>query len=172
MKKISLLFVPALFLFSAFMPADEEKELKRPGNIGDASIDNYVNQCFDNYEGVIKTDKDLAAIEADLNKIEADGNKLKHDADILKRLYAIQGEIRKRDDKMKDLDKTTESMVKNAKNLKPATKAPKAVKNVNNGTKALKIAQEKTPGQLKKTEELISKAKSLTESEEPDPAKE
>ncbi|MFI5202967.1 MAG: hypothetical protein ACHQF2_00610 [Flavobacteriales bacterium] len=165
MKTITTLFLPVFFVLGAFTiaPEEEEKELKRPGNIGDSGIDDYVNQCFDNYEGVIATDKNLATIEKDLEKIEKDGNKIKSDADILKRLYAIQGEIRKRDDNIKGLDSRAAGVLQSAKDLKPVTKAPKATKNVNTATKALKISQEKSPAQAKKTQDLILRAEAMVE---------
>lgn len=151
--------------FQSFIPEEEEAELKRPGNIGDAGVDDFVNQSFDVYEATIKTDKDLETIEKDLVKIEEEGNKIKHDADILKRLYLIQKEIKTRDEKIKELDNKAVAMAENAKNLKPVTKAPKAVKNVNTATKALKIAQDHTPKQITKTQELIDRAEKMVEKE-------
>lgn len=163
MKNLFSLSLATFFILIATAFTPQEEELKRPGNIGDSGVDGFVNQCFDVYEATIKTDKDLAAIETDLDKIEKDGNKLKQDADILKRLYFIQKELGTRDDKIKELDNKAIAMAETAKNIKPVTKAPKAVKNVNSATKALKIAQELTPGQAKKTQELINRAEKLVE---------
>jgi DNA repair ATPase RecN len=143
--------------------SEEETELKRPGNIGDSGVDDFVNQSFDVYEATISTDKNLETIEKDLVKIEEEGNKIKQDADILKRLYLVQKEIRSRDDKIKELDNKAVSMAENAKNMKPVTKAPKAVKNVNSATKALKIAEDHTPKQVTKTQELIDRAEKMVE---------
>ena len=163
MKNLFSLSIAFLFILLASSFTQEEEQLKRPGNIGDSGVDDFVNQSFDVYEATMKTEKDLIAIETDLDKIEKDGNHLKQDADILKRLYYIQKELRTRDDKIKELDNKAVSMAENAKNMKPVTKAPKAVKNVNSATKALKISQELTPAQAKKTQELINRAEKLVE---------
>jgi septation ring formation regulator EzrA len=161
MKKLFLLLAAALIIpLCAFVGDDE---LKRPKNIGDSSIDNYVNEAFDIYEGTLKTDKDLAEIDSSLTKIEKNGNKLKQDAEIVQKLYNIQGEVRKRQEKIREMDSRAAAVMENAKNFSPKLKAPQAIKNVNNANKALKIAQEKTPGQLKKTEELTARADKLME---------
>lgn len=165
MKNVFNLSFAFLFILVTSSFTQQEEQLKRPGNIGDSGVDGFVNQSFDVYEATMKTEKDLAAIETDLDKIEKDGNKIKQDADILKRLYNIQKEIRTRDDKIKELDNKALAMAETAKNIKPATKAPKAVQNVKSATKALKIAQELTPAQAKKTQELINRAEKLVEKE-------
>jgi hypothetical protein len=160
---LSMTILIGLNSFKFLFPEDEE--LKRPGNIGDTDVDNFVNQSFDVYEATIATDKNLETIEKDLVKIEEEGNKIKQDADILKRLYLVQKEIRSRDEKIKELDNKAVSMAENAKNIKPVTKAPKAVKNVNSATKALKISQEHSPKQVIKTQELIDRAEKMVEKE-------
>ena len=142
---------------------EELKDLKRPGDIGDAEVDGFVNQSFDLYDGTLATDKNLKALETDVEKIEKEGTKIKSDADVAKRLYAIQGEIRKRDDKVKELDNKAADMLKHAKEIKPIGKVPKATKNVNAATKALDRTKEMTPAQVKKTEELSERIKKMTQ---------
>lgn len=162
MKKLFTLLCLALLITPSFAQ-DEEKELKRPDNIGDTETDAFVNQSFDLYASTLKTDKDLKAIEADIEKIEKDGNKIKQDADVLKRLYAIQGEIRSRDEKAKELDNKAADMAKHAKDIKPIKLVPQATKNVKSATKALDKTKEMTPNQVKKTEELLGRANKMVE---------
>jgi uncharacterized protein YoxC len=153
------------FLLVAGMAISQEteKELKRPGAVGESGIDGFVGQSFDVYEPTLKTEKDLAAIEKELEKMENEGHKIKSDAEILKRLYHIQNEVKSRPDKIADLDNKAKDMLETAKNINPRTKAPTAIKAVNTATKALSISKDKTPGQAKKTEELISRANKLIE---------
>lgn len=161
MKKFFLLLAAALILpFYAFIG---DEELKRPKAMGDSNIDNYVNEAFDIYEGTMKTEKDLAEIDSNLTSIEKEGNKLKKDAEIAQKLYNIQGEVRKRQEKMREMDTRAAAVMESAKGFSPKLKAPQAIKNVNNANKALKISQEKTPGQIKKTEELTSRVDKLME---------
>ncbi len=164
MKTIFTLALAFMFAAPLFSQAkEEEKDLKRPGDIGDSEVDGFVNQSYDLYESTLATDKNLKTIEADLEKIEKEGNKIKSDADILKRLYAIQGEIRARDEKAKPLDNKAVEMAKHAKEIKPINKVPKATKNVNSATKALDKTKAMTPEQVKKTDELLARAKKITE---------
>lgn len=159
----SLFFVLAAAIILPLCAFVGDDELKRPKNVGDLNIDNYVNDAFDIYEGTLKTEKDLAEIDSNLTGIEKNGNKLKKDAEILQKLYNIQGEVRKRQEKTRDLDNRAAAVMENAKNFSPKLRAPQAIKNVNNANKAIKIAQEKTPGQIKKTEELTLRADKLIE---------
>ncbi len=162
-RKLTLLLFAALVIpFSAFIAGDDEA-LKRPKNMGDSNIDNYVNECFDIYEGTMSTEKNLGEIDSSLTKIEKEGNKIKQDAEILKKLNSVQSEVRGREKKIKELDNRAVAVMDGAKNFSPKLKAPQAVKNVNNANKALKIAQDKTPGQVKKTEELSLRADKLIE---------
>lgn len=163
MKKLTLILLTALAIpFFAFVAGDDEN-LKRPKNTGDSNIDNYVNESFDIYDGTISTEKNLAEIDSNLAKIEKDGNKIKQDAQILKKLNSVQSEVRGREAKIKNLDDRAVAVMENAKNFSPKLKAPQAIKNVNNANKALKISQDKTPGQIKKTEELTVRADKLIE---------
>lgn len=162
MKKLTLTLLAALFIpLFAFIGDDET--LKRPKNMGDSNIDNYVNESFDIYEGTMDTEKNLVAIDSGLTKIEKEGNKIKQDAEILKKLYSVQSEVRGRETKIKNLDNRAAAVMEGAKNFSPKLKAPQAIKNVNNANKALKISQDKTPGQVKKTEELSVRADKLIE---------
>ncbi len=163
MKKLSFIIISAFLIpFFAFIAGDDDN-LKRPKNVGDASIDNFVNEAFDIYDGTISTEKNLVDIDSSLTKIEKSGNKLKQDAEVLKKLNSIQSELRGREAKIKDLDNRAVSVMENAKNFSPKLKAPQAVKNVNHATKALKVSQDKTPPQVKKTEELTKRADKLIE---------
>jgi len=163
MKKITVLLLTAFMIpFLAFVAGDDE-QMKRPKNMGDSNIDNYVNESFDIYEGTMTTEKNLVEIDSSLTKIEKEGNKIKQDAEILKKLYSVQGEVRGREAKIKNLDNRAVAVMENAKNFSPKLKAPQAIKNVNNANKALKISQDKTPGQVKKTEELSLRTDKLIE---------
>jgi len=162
MKKLFTILLLAAAVLPAFSQ-EEEKDLKRPDNVGDSETDSFVNQSFDLYEATNKTNKDLKAIEGDLEKIEKDGNKIKQDADILKRLYAIQGEIRSRDEKAKELDNKAADMAKHAKDIRPIKLVPQATKNVKSASAALKKTNDMTPAQVKKTEELIRRAENIVE---------
>lgn len=157
------LFLPLLFIATVAMAQQEEKELKRPSAVGESGIDGFVSQSFDVYEPTIKTDKDLLAIEQEIDKMEKEGHKIKSDAEVLKRLYFIQKEVRTRPDKIAELDNKAKDMVETAKNISPKTKAPAAIKAVNTATKALSIANDKTPKQAQKTEDLLSRANKMLE---------
>lgn len=160
MKRSLLTLLVALVIpFMAFMGDDEQ--LKRPKNMGDSNIDNYVNESFDIYDGTMSTEKNLAEIDSNVTKIEKNGNKIKQDAEILKKLNSVQSEVRGREKKIKDLDNRAAAVMEGAKNFSPKLKAPQAIKNVNNANKALKISQDKTPGQVKKTEELTERTNKL-----------
>lgn len=166
MKKLFTLGLALMLaspLFAQDKAKEEEKDLKRPENVGDSEVDGFVNQSFDLYLSTLATDKNLKGIEADIEKIEKEGNKIKSDADVAKRLYAIQGEIRTRDEKAKELDNKAADMAKHAKDIKPINKVPKATKNVNSATKALDRTKEMTPAQVKKTEELSERIKKITQ---------
>lgn len=137
----------------------EKKELKRPGKVGDSNVDNFVNQSFDIYEGTMKTEKDLAQIDSSMTKLEGEGKLTKEGPTLAKKLYAIQGETRKRQDKIKTLGSKSKSVLEGAKSISPKTKSLKAIKNVNLAIKALDQSKELTPKQVSKSSTLIGRVK-------------
>ena len=170
MKKLSLLSIFLITITSLYSTSiyaqnlDSYGDMKRPANIGVADFDNFKNACFDIYFNSHKLDKNLQDIETNLTKYAADKdnidfNSLRED---IKSLNAIGKSSKELTAQLKTLDDKSESMVKNAKNIKPKTKAPKAVKNTNNAIKALNDAKStlKTVGEnqvtlLKQATELL-----------------
>ncbi len=149
MKTKNLFFTGAMALFIFFsvnikaQTLDSYGDMKRPANIGVSDFDNFKNSCFDIYFNSHKLDKELKDIETNLTKYAADKsnidfNSLRED---IKSLKAINESTKELTAELKALDDKSETMAKNAKNIKPKTKAPKAVKNTNSSIKALNDAK-------------------------------
>ncbi|MEN8121470.1 MAG: hypothetical protein ABFS35_14050 [Bacteroidota bacterium] len=143
---------------------DSYGEMKRPANIGNSDFDSFKNSSFDIYFNAHKMDQNLKKIEENLakyaeDKENIDMNSLTEDIKALKKTKESTKELTT---DLKALDDKSQSMVKNAKNIKPKTKAPKAVKNTNKSVDALKDAKktlkevsENQVALLKKAQELL-----------------
>ena len=124
---------------------DKYGDLERPDNVGDGTFDNFKNSSFDIYYNVGKLDENLKKVETNLvaykqNKDNIDFNSLKTD---IKSLNEISEALPKLQTEVTSLKDKSEDMVKNAKDISPKTKAPKAVKNTNKAVSALDAANDR-----------------------------
>lgn len=138
---VALLCVAFLFVNTLSAQNDDDKygDLERPDNIGVSDFDNFKNSSFDVYYNVGKLDVNLAKVEENLivykkDKANMDVNSLKSD---VKSLNEINEAFPKLQGELKQLKGQGETMVKNAKNVKPKMKAPKAAKNTKKSVTAL-----------------------------------
>ncbi len=143
---------------------DSYGDMKRPANVGNSDFDSFKNSSFDVYFNSHKLDKNLKVVEGNLAKYAEDKDNidfksLKEDIKALKKTKDSAKELSA---DLKTLDDKSSTMVKNAKDFKPRTKAPKAIKNtdksvkaLNDAKKTLKIVGENQAALLKKAQELL-----------------
>ncbi len=107
------------------------KALERPASVGHAATDDFVTSAFNLYETNQKLSKQLSDAAGSVS----DAGKIKEELE--GQMKEITGLLGKSADVMKQ-----------AKEITPATNSMKAVKALNAGTKALNATKEAIPGQL------------------------
>ncbi len=144
---IALLSVYFLFVgtTSAQTLDSYDEGVKRPGDIGVKDSDKFKNSSFDTYFNVCKLDVNLAKVEENLLKYKEDKDNmdLKSLKNDVKALNEIKEAVPGLKNELKQLKGQGETMVKNAKNVKPKMKAPKAVKNTKKSVEVLDKANER-----------------------------
>jgi hypothetical protein len=142
-KSIYLLFVLAILVAPQVSQAQDEKEPKRPENIGVSDFDTFKNSSFDIFDesGQLKTD--AAKVEASVKTYAATPSsatleKLKEDYQALRGISKSSKELT---DKIGSLDTEGKSLLTSAKNVSPRTKSPVATKNTNTSIKGLNAAK-------------------------------
>jgi len=167
-KSIYLLFAVLSFILLGLTQVNAQKDdkygdLERPENLGNADFDNFKNSAFDIYFNVGKLDENLKKVETNLVEYKKDVNNinitsLKSD---IKSLNEINESLVKLQKETADLKDKSESMVKEAKNFKPAMKAPKAVNNTNKSVTALDQANDRLKVLAENQKQALATAKEL-----------
>lgn len=149
-KQIQLLLIALFgmtFLFAGNVNAQDEKygDMERPNNIGVSNFDNFKNSAFDIYYNIGKLDVNLAKVEENLISYKKDADNINYQSlkSDVKSLNEINEAIPKLQSEVKGLKGESETMIKNAKNIKPRTKSPKAVGNTKKAVKALDAANDR-----------------------------
>ena len=137
--------------------------LKRPASIGVGDFDNFKNSSFDTYFNVCKLDKNLAKVEENLiaYKKDKDNIDIKSLRDDVRALNEINEAVPGLKSELKQLKGQGETMVKNAKNVKPKMKAPKAIRNTKKSVEALDKAKEKMGVLVERQKTALATAKEL-----------
>ncbi|MFN8258613.1 MAG: hypothetical protein U0W24_23185 [Bacteroidales bacterium] len=163
--KLVALFLFSMLIFTSLQAQKDDKygDLKRPDDISDASFDNFKNSSFDIYFNVGKLDQNLANVESNLIKYKQDPsaidfNSLKAD---IKSLNEIGEAMPKLQSELTALKDKSETMVKDAKNITPKTKSPKAVSNTNKSVNALDKANDKLKELVDHQKTALETAKQL-----------
>ncbi len=142
---------------------DKYGDLKRPDNIGDSDFDNFKNSAFDIYFNVGKLDENLKKVESNLVEYQKDKSNiniasLKSD---IKSLNEINDGLAKLQNETATLKSKSETMVKEAKNITPKMKAPKAVSNTNKSVTALDQANDRLKVLVENQKLAMATAKEL-----------
>ena len=152
MKKIALLakvaFVALLILgmsANTFAQKGEkkaktEKVIERPGMVGHAATDKFVDSSFDVYERNIKLTEKLSNAAGNATEIKSIKNDLENQTNEVKGLLGQSADV-----------------MKEAKTITPKTNSMKAVKAINSATKALNMTKENFPIQLEQIKNQESK---------------
>lgn len=143
-KLIYLLFVLAVIAAPQFTQAQDDKEPKRPENIGVSDFDTFKNSSFDILDESTQLKTDAAKVEASVKTYAATPSsatleKLKEDYQALR---GISKSSKALTDKIGGLDTEGKSLLTSAKNVSPRTKSPLATKNTNTSIKGLNAAKE------------------------------
>ena len=137
---LSIIFVFSFVITSDAQTArDEAKKLKRPKDCGISDYDSFKNSSFKLLAEVLKTDVNYEQVKTDINGYLTGDQKPTVDginAD-MKRLTAILKSIKVMDDRVANLTKDGNDLLKNAKSVKPVTKAKPASSNTKNSLKAV-----------------------------------
>jgi hypothetical protein len=153
-----------LYFGQAFAQTDDKYgDLKRPDNIGDSDFDNFKNSAFDIYFNVGKLDENLKKVESNLVEYQKDKSNinftsLKSD---IKSLNEINDALAKLQTETAALKSKSETMVKEAKNISPKTKAPKAIGNTNKSVTALDQANDRLKVLVENQKLAMATAKEL-----------
>lgn len=167
-KSIYLLLAVMSFVYLGISQAnaqndDKYGDLERPENLGNADFDNFKNSSFDIYYNVGKLDENLKKVETNLVEYKKDKSNiniasLKSDIQSLNEINESVVKLQKETATLKD---KSETMVKEAKNFKPAMKAPKAVGNTNKSVTALDKANDRLKVLAENQKTAMATAKEL-----------
>lgn len=144
MKKLTyFLFVLAFAAAPLFTQAQDDKQPKRPENIGVSDFDTFKNSSFDILDESAQLKTDAAKVEADIKAYSATLSnatleKLKDD---YKALRGISKSSKELTDKIGSLDTDGKNLLSSAKNVTPRTKSPVATSNTNKSIKGLDAAK-------------------------------
>ncbi len=117
-----------------------EKVVKRPGVIGHAATDKFVDSSFDLYERNMKLTDKLSNAAANAGEIKT-----------------IRKDIENQTTEMTGLLEQSADVMKQAKTISPKPKSMKAVKAINAATKALSATKENLPKQIEQIKNQESK---------------
>lgn len=120
--------------------AKTEKTIQRPGNVGHAATDKFVDSSFDVYERNIKLTEKLSNVAGNVTEIKSIKNDLENQTNEVKGLLGQSADV-----------------MKEAKTITPKTNSMKAVKAINAATKALNTTKENFPIQLEQIKNQESK---------------
>lgn len=142
-KLINLLFVLAVVAAPQFTQAQDDKQPKRPENIGVSDFDTFKNSSFDIYDESSTLKADAAKVEASVKTYAATPSsatleKLKED---YKALRGVAKSSKELTDKIGGLETEGKNLLSSAKNVSPRTKSPVATKNTNTSIKGLNAAK-------------------------------
>jgi vacuolar-type H+-ATPase subunit I/STV1 len=142
MKNLSLYLFGALIMFPVLTMA-QDKEVKRPDNIGVSDYDSFKNTSFDIKDesttlkdNVMVIDKEVKEYAGIINTIGVD--KLRNN---LKALKESSDAVKKLNVRIGELKEQGQTLVEGAKNVKPRTKSPKAASNTKKSIKGLDLAK-------------------------------
>jgi hypothetical protein len=111
--------------------AKTEKTIQRPGTVGHAATDKFVDSSFDVYERNIKLTDKLSNAAGNAGEVKSIKNDLENQTNEVKGLLGQSADV-----------------MKEAKTITPKTNSMKAVKAINAATKALNTTKENFPIQL------------------------
>jgi hypothetical protein len=111
--------------------AKTEKNIERPGIVGHAATDKFVDSSFDVYERNIKLTDKLSNAAGNAGEVKT-----------------IKKELENQTNEVKGLLEQSADVMKEAKTISPKTNSIKAVKAINSATKALNTTKENFPIQL------------------------
>tara|TARA_R110001592_G_C13164808_1_gene749272 strand:- start:66 stop:524 length:459 start_codon:yes stop_codon:yes gene_type:complete len=117
-----------------------EKVIERPGIVGHAATDKFVDSSFDVYERNIKLTEKLSNAAGNVGEIKS-----------------IKNDIENQTNEIKGLLGQSADVMKEAKTITPKTNSMKAVKAINTATKALNVTKENLPHQLEQIKNQESK---------------
>jgi hypothetical protein len=140
MKKIIGLFV-CFFALSGISNAQTEVPPKRPDNIGVSDFDGFKNNAFDILDESTRLRTDATRIDNEVKGgvlASMTVDKIRQD---IKALRGISESSQALTQKIGDLDEQGKSLLANAKNVNPKTKAPAASSNTNKSIKGLEAAR-------------------------------
>lgn len=120
--------------------AKTEKNIQRPGTVGHAATDKFVDSSFDVYERNMKLTERLSNAAGNVDKIKSIKNDLENQTNEVKGLLGQSADV-----------------MKEAKTITPKTNSMKAVKAINSATKALNATKENFPIQLEQIKNQESK---------------
>lgn len=143
-KLIYLLFVLAVVAAPQFTQAQDDKQPKRPENIGVSDFDTFKNSSFDIFDESSQLKVDAAKVETSVKTYAATPSsatleKLKEDYKALRGVAKSSKELTER---IGSLDDEGKNLLTSAKNVSPRTKSPVATKNTNTSIKGLNAAKE------------------------------
>jgi hypothetical protein len=167
MKNIFGLFV-CLFAVSGLATAQNEAPPKRPDNIGVSDFDGFKNNSFDILDESTRLKNDATRIDNEIKGgvlASMTVDKIRQD---IKALRGISESSQALTQKLGDLDEQGKTLLSNAKNVNPRTKAPAATNNTNKSIKGLEVARKNldaTASLVKaNTDLLVNELKSRGES--------
>lgn len=167
MKKYIILFVCVCTLSTGVF-AQNDPPPKRPDNIGVSDFDGFKNNSFDILDESTRLKTDATRIDNEikggvLSSMTVD--KIRQD---IKALRGISESSQALTQKIGDLDEQGKTLLSNAKNVNPRTKAPAATNNTNKSIKGLETARKNldaTASLVKaNTDLLVNELKSRGES--------
>jgi hypothetical protein len=167
MKIIIALFV-CIFALVATVKAQTEAPPKRPDNIGISDFDGFKNNAFDILDESTRLRNDATRIDNEIKGgvlASMTVDKIRQD---IKALRGISESSQALTQKIGDLDEQGKSLMANAKNVNPKTKAPAASNNTNKSIKGLEAARKNLDATVSlvktNTDLLVNELKSRGES--------
>lgn len=140
MKKMIGLFV-CIFAVSGIGQAQSEAPPKRPDNIGVSDFDGFKNNAFDILDESVSLKNDATRIDNEIKGgvlASLTVDKIRQD---IKALRGISESSQALTQKIGNLDEQGKTLLSNAKNVNPRTKAPAASNNTNKSIKGLEAAR-------------------------------
>ena len=141
---LTIIFAFSFVIVSdAQTPREDAKKLKRPKDCGISDYDAFKNSSFSLMAEVLKTDLNYEKIKTDMNGYLSGDQKPTVDgiAADMKRLKSLLKSIKVMDDRVVNLTKDGNDLLKNAKNVKPVTKAKPATSNTKSSLKAVDVSK-------------------------------
>ncbi|MFN3839873.1 MAG: hypothetical protein ACK4RF_04120 [Cyclobacteriaceae bacterium] len=140
MKTMICLLI-SVFVFNGIASAQGDAPPKRPENIGVSDFDGFKNNAFDILDESTRLKTDATRIDNEikggvLSSMTVD--KIRQD---IKALRGISESTQALTAKIGDLDEQGKTLLSNAKNVNPKTKAPAATNNTNKSLKGLEVAR-------------------------------